>query len=179
MLATSLRPQTAFAARQATSLRRPSRVQRTVGVYAHQQGEERSFHEKLALPAAALMGAALLFAATPDAAEAARSGGRVGGSSGFRSAPRAAAPRSSASSSSSSSSRTIIRNNTYIAPPVFGGYGFGMPFGGFGGFGVMPVFGLGTLFNIMLLGIIIQVVFSVISGFTNEKKKADFKDDDW
>jgi uncharacterized membrane protein len=93
MLATSLRPQTAFAARQATSLRRPSRVQRTVGVYAHQQGEERSFHEKLALPAAALMGAALLFAATPDAAEAARSGGRVGGSSGFRSAPRAAAPR--------------------------------------------------------------------------------------
>lgn len=50
---------------------------------ASQAGEERTLSEKLALPAAALLGAALMFAATPDAAEAARSGGRVGGSGGF------------------------------------------------------------------------------------------------
>ena len=46
---------------------------------------------RLAAPAAAVLGAALLFGATPDMAEAARSGGRVGGSSGF-SARRAAPP---------------------------------------------------------------------------------------
>lgn len=64
----------------------PSRVQRAVRVYATQQKQdERSLQEKLAVPAAALLGAALLFAATPDEAEAARSGGRVGGSSGFSS----------------------------------------------------------------------------------------------
>lgn len=30
------------------------------------------------------------------------------------------------------SNRTVIQNNTYVAPPLFGGFGFGMPFGGFG-----------------------------------------------
>jgi len=45
------------------------------------QDEEKSIVEKIALPAAALLGAALLFASTPDEALAARSGGRVGGSS--------------------------------------------------------------------------------------------------
>jgi len=39
--------------------------------------------------------------------------------------------------------------------------------------------GLGTLFNIMLLGIIIQVVISVVQGFTNQKKKSNFDDDEW
>jgi hypothetical protein len=52
---------------------------------SQEQPEEKTLTEKLALPAAALLGAALLFAATPDEALAARSGGRVGGSSGFAS----------------------------------------------------------------------------------------------
>jgi hypothetical protein len=39
--------------------------------------------------------------------------------------------------------------------------------------------GLGTIFNIMLLGIVIQVVFAVVSGFTNQKKKASLDDEDW
>lgn len=88
MLASTLRPQLSSGSfsKQGISLRRASRPQRVVGVYAKQSApEEPSLREKLAVPAAALMGAALLFAATPDAAEAARSGGRVGGSSGFRS----------------------------------------------------------------------------------------------
>lgn len=52
--------------------------------------EERSLAEKLALPAASVLAAAMLFGATADPAEAARSGGRVGGSSGF--SQRRAAP---------------------------------------------------------------------------------------
>ena len=43
--------------------------------------EHRSLAEKLALPAAAVLSAALLFAATPEDALAARSGGRMGGGS--------------------------------------------------------------------------------------------------
>lgn len=173
MLASTLRPQLSSGSfsKQGISLRRASRPQRVVGVYAKQSApEEPSLREKLAVPAAALMGAALLFAATPDAAEAARSGGRVGGSSGFRSrAPPARAP---------TSNRTVIQNNTYVAPPLFGGFGFGMPFGGFGFYPVFG-FGLGTIFNIMLIGIVINVILSVVSGFTNQKKKQDFSDDDW
>lgn len=78
---------------QRARLGRPQ--QRALVVRATAGKEEPSLHEKLAGPAAALLGAALLFAATPDEALAARSGGRVGGSSGFssRAATRAAAPR--------------------------------------------------------------------------------------
>ena len=38
-------------------------------------------------------------------------------------------------------STRIQQNNVYVAPPVVGGWGFGMPFfgGGFGGFGFYPV----------------------------------------
>lgn len=85
--------------------------------------DKKSLHEQLAVPAAAVMAAALFFAATPDEALAARSGGRVGGSSGFsqrRSAP--SAPRSYGGGPSI---------NVYPTPPVVGGYGFGLPmFGG-------------------------------------------------
>lgn len=70
-----------------------ARVQRRSLVCRASAEEPRQWHEKLALPAAALLGAALLFAATPDEAEAARSGGRVGGSSGFSSRRAAPAPR--------------------------------------------------------------------------------------
>ena len=59
------------------------RAPRVVVLASQRQPEEKSLPEKLALPAAAFLAAALLFAATPDDALAARSGGRVGGSSGF------------------------------------------------------------------------------------------------
>jgi hypothetical protein len=45
--------------------------------------ERPSLAQRLALPAAAVLGAALLFAATPEDAMAARSGGRMGGGGGF------------------------------------------------------------------------------------------------
>lgn len=67
-------------------------VLRPVVCAAGPREEERSLAQKLALPAAALLGAALLMGATPDVAEAARSGGRVGGSSGFSARRRWAGP---------------------------------------------------------------------------------------
>ncbi|PSC70473.1 hypothetical protein C2E20_6185 isoform B [Micractinium conductrix] len=148
-----------------------ARVQRRSLVCRASAEEPRQWHEKLALPAAALLGAALLFAATPDEAEAARSGGRVGGSSGFSSRRAAPAP--------STSAPRVTNNVIVTSPPVFGGYGMGMPM--FGGFGFYPVFGfgLGTIFNIMLIGIAIQVVLSVVSGFTNSRDKKSFDDDKW
>ncbi|KAL4448399.1 hypothetical protein ABPG75_005618 [Micractinium tetrahymenae] len=153
---------------QRARLGRPQ--QRALVVRASAGKEERPLHEKLAGPAAAVLGAALLFAATPDEALAARSGGRVGGSSGFSSRRAAPAPSSTA---------PRVQNNYYSAPPVFGGWGFGMPM--FGGFGFYPVFGvgLGTIFNLMLLAIVIQVIISVVQGLTNQKKKNDLDDEDW
>jgi hypothetical protein len=85
-LAASFRPTAARNGQQLSRARAPLRLYATA-----EQQEERSLAQKLAAPAAAVLGAALLFGATPDMAEAARSGGRVGGSSGF-SARRAAPP---------------------------------------------------------------------------------------
>ena len=73
---------------------RPALRAPVVAVHAKQQEQQvapKSLAEQLSLPAAALLGAVLLLASTPDEALAARSGGRIGGSSGFsshRSAPR-------------------------------------------------------------------------------------------
>lgn len=78
------------------STRRTLRAQRPFVCSAQQprKDEPRSAASKLLLPATAALAAALLVSAgTPDQALAARSGGRVGGSS-FRSArPAPAAPR--------------------------------------------------------------------------------------
>eukprot|EP00427_Karlodinium_veneficum_P017746 CAMPEP_0169140850 /NCGR_PEP_ID=MMETSP1015-20121227/43884_1 /TAXON_ID=342587 /ORGANISM="Karlodinium micrum, Strain CCMP2283" /LENGTH=260 /DNA_ID=CAMNT_0009206973 /DNA_START=52 /DNA_END=834 /DNA_ORIENTATION=- len=79
--------------------------------------------------------AALLAFGTPDMAEAARSGGRVGG--------RAPAARSMPRSSSSSNTNVYVNpqpsTNIYVSPgpSLFpgGGYGYGYGYGGYGGFG--------------------------------------------
>lgn len=152
-------------------------------VTANKSEDNNSIIQKMALPAAAVLGAALLFASTPDIAEAARSGGRMGGSS-FSARPRAApraAPRSSGPS---------VRNyNYYSAPPLispFGGYGFGLPFFG-GGYGggmtvVAPGFGLGWIFNLMFIMFAINIVLSVARSFTqggdSNKKGNDSWDDE-
>lgn len=183
MLATAVRPQLASRTACFAQTRQTVRVSRSVVVCAQQQEgqDERSLLQKMALPAAALMGAALMFASTPDAAEAARSGGRVGGSSGFRSAPRAA-PRAAPSAASTGGNR--VTNNVYVAPPLGGGFGYGMPFFG-GGMGFYPMGmgmgfgGFGAIFSIMALLLMVNVVLSVVSGFTNQKEKKKFDDEDW
>eukprot|EP00887_Chlorella_sp_A99_P007403 scaffold2.g7403.t1 len=190
-------------AARVSSARHASRGRQLLpAVRASATPEEKSVAERLALPAAAVLSAALFFAATPDEALAARSGGRVGGSAGFssrRAAPRAA-PRSSGPT-----------YNYYSAPPLVGGYGYG-GFGGFGlpffpGFGVgygMPIFfpGVGFLFNIMASPLmschgchacddrghvarwelafffVVNIVWSVVRNFTNSNGRGQDSYDD-
>jgi len=121
--------------------------------------------------AVAMLSALLLFGSVvePEAALAARSGGRVGGSSGFssrRNAPRVAPGPS-------------VRNyNYYSAPPLVSPYGFGMPFFGGGIVAPFPLFGIGSLFNILFLLFMVNVVVNVISSFTNSRGRNDDDDDE-
>jgi len=128
-------------------------------------------------PLAALCAAALLTGAiVPEEALAARSGGRVGGSSfsARRSAP--SAPRAGPSSG------PTIRNYNYyapppvVAPPLIGGFGFpGFGFGGYGGVAVgpavvVPGFGfISSLFSLFFLIITLSFILNVIRGIMNNK----------
>ncbi|KAI8109930.1 hypothetical protein M9434_001209 [Picochlorum sp. BPE23] len=118
--------------------------------------------------------AALIMAGTalahPEEAYAARSGGRVGGSSFSRRSapPPRAAPRGGS-----------VRNyNYYSAPPLVSPYGFGMPFFGGGMYAPFPLFGLGSIFNIIILMFMVNVVFNVVTAFTNSKGGKG-RDDSW
>lgn len=106
----------------------------------------------------------------PGYAEAARSGGRVGGGSFRSSSYSRAAPRMSAQS------RT--------APPVggYGGYGYNsvfmpmpiMPMYGFGfGFG-----GMGFLFNLMFFFFILNTVLGFLQQFNEQNNSGSRRDDD-
>lgn len=89
-LCSTMMPKTAVF-RPATHMPRSLRFTKR-SIRAQASGEEKkTWIDRLAVPSAALLGAALLLTATPDAAEAARSGGRVGGSS-FSSRRSAPAP---------------------------------------------------------------------------------------
>ena len=115
----------------------------------------------------ALLASSLILSAPlamPDDAWAARSSGRVGGSS-FRSAPRAA-PRAAAPRGGNT--------NIYVAPPL-GGYGYGyggmsfmpsifMPgFGfGFGGFSLIS-----TLVQLFVVVTLLNIAFSVFQGISS------------
>ena len=116
-----------------------------------------------------------------DEALAARSGGRMGGSRSFSSSRmRAAPPRAAAGGGAGG-----VRVNNYYAPPLISPYGMG----GYGMGGMImpfPVFGLGGLFNVMLLLFMVNVAVSVVQGFTNggdkgkdERREDDGKDDRW
>lgn len=94
-------------------------------------------------------------------------------SSHIRSAP--SMPRSSGPS---------VRNyNYYSAPPLissYGGYGFGMPFFGGGIVAPFPLFGIGSLFNIILVMFVINIVLQTVRGFTSGgSRKDDDEDDRW
>jgi len=121
-------------------------VQRQVG---QEDTNEPSSANMLRIAAAVC--AALMLAVVPlEGAEAARSGGRMGGgSSSFRARappPRQAAPRSATAGPRVSTGPNIAIG---VAPSMgYGGFGggfgyggFGMPFGGFGLFGppVLPI----------------------------------------
>ena len=115
----------------------------------------------------ALLASSLILSAPlvmPDDAWAARSSGRMGGSS-FRSAPRSA-PRAAAP-------RAGGTTNVYVAPPL-GGYGYGyggmsfmpsifMPFGfGFGGFSLIS-----TIFQFFVVVTLLNIAFSFFQGISS------------
>ncbi|GLC44393.1 hypothetical protein PLESTB_000474500 [Pleodorina starrii] len=151
-----------------------------------QKSEDVSPMKAVALPLASMVAAALIAgAAMPEEALAAsqRSGGRVGGSSGF--AARKAAP---ARSIQTQAAPTVVNNTTVVvapAAPVFSPFGFS-PFGGFGGFGFgfgVPIFMPGSIFSgllgLMAITLLFSVVFNVIRGIASANKPAKKEEDSW
>lgn len=129
--------------------------------------DDKSFEivRQISAPVATLLVCALVSGAViPEEALAARSGGRMGGSS-FRSrAP--SMPRGGGS---------YRQYNYYssprIAPPLVGGYGYGF----------MPSFffpiGFGGIFNIFITLFIVSSVFNAIKSFQQRKDDEDDFDD--
>ncbi|GIL42807.1 hypothetical protein Vafri_183 [Volvox africanus] len=163
---------------------RPSqRATRRVVVCQAQKPEDVGPMKAVALPLASMVAAALIAGAVlPEdvLAASSRSGGRVGGSSGFASRKSAAAPSRGVRTQAAPSvnSTTIV-----VAPaaPVYSPFGFS-PFGGFGfGFGV-PIFMPGSVFSgllgLMAITLLFSVVFNVIRGIAAASSKQAKKDDD-
>lgn len=134
-----------------------------------------------ALPLTAALAAALLVSAgSPDEALAARSGGRVGGSS-FRSARPAPAPRAPSGGGGRQSGPTINNYHSYSAPPLYGGYG-GYGYGG-GGITLMPSFGVpliggGSFFTFIIGLFALSTVLSIVRSISNRGKRDNFDDFD-
>ncbi|KAG2442626.1 hypothetical protein HXX76_002711 [Chlamydomonas incerta] len=161
------------------------RVARRAVVVKAQQNESANPVQKMALPLASMVAAALIAgAAMPEDALAAssRSGGRVGGSSGFA-ARKAPAP----SRNIQTQAAPTVNNTTVVvaSPPMFSPFGFS-PFGGFGmGFGMpvfMPIGGgfFSGLIGLMFVTLLFSVVFNVIRGVASASSKAqNKKDDQW
>ena len=158
-----------------------------------EETDEPSLMQKISIPTAALVVCALLSGAViPEEAFAARSGGRMGGSS-FRSrAP--SMPRGGGGRRSGLSIKRLFKHhasfavccssyrqyNYYgspgIAPPLVGGYGYGM-----GGYGLMPSFffpiGFGGIFNIFIALFVLNAIVSTVQKFQNKDNDRDDFDD--
>ncbi|KAG0471997.1 hypothetical protein HPP92_016543 [Vanilla planifolia] len=101
-------------------------------------------------------------------AEAAKSGGRIGGQAFRSSAPRPSGPRIK------NNSRTNIFINPPVAPPLIGGYGYGVPF--YGGWGWSPftffspgpgiAVGIGGGFEVFAAILLFGAITTVIRRFT-------------
>lgn len=157
------------------SPRLPSRTNMLV-CRAQKADEESHIAQKMALPFTAALAAALVMSAVaPEDALAARSGGRVGGSS--FSSSRSSAPRSSAPRSGGPTVRNYTYNS-YTAPPVLAspygggfGWGFARP-----SFFFVPSFGFGGFFNIIIFMFIASAVLSVVGSIARRNDRDDFRD---
>ncbi|KAG1671795.1 hypothetical protein FOA52_000172 [Chlamydomonas sp. UWO 241] len=117
-------------------------------------------------------------------AEAARSGGRMGGSSMGFSAARRAAPTSSYSARPASAG-PVVRNTTVVvgSPFGFGGFypfGMGGGYGMGGGTGVGPVFG--GILQLLTIGIFATIFFRFVMMFAakrNDTPAAKKGGDEW
>ncbi|WOL08560.1 hypothetical protein Cni_G17313 [Canna indica] len=131
---------------------------------------------KLAKLALVTLAAGALALGSVDPAAAAKSGGRVGGQA-FRSAgPRVSGPRIN-------NSRTNIYVNPPVAPPLIGGYGYGVPF--FGGYSPFTFFapgpsiavGVGGGFDLFVTFLVLGAVTTVIRRIFRGRR--DYEDDDY
>ncbi|CAM8911199.1 hypothetical protein QQ045_033521 [Rhodiola kirilowii] len=131
---------------------------------------------KLAKLAAVTLAAGMLTLGAvhvPDAS-AAKSGGRVGGQAFKSSAPRASGPRIN-------NSRTNIYINPPIAPPLVGGYGYGVPF--YGGWGWSPfsffapgpsiAVGIGGGFDVLVLFMVLGTIAAVLRRYVGSGDQGD------
>lgn len=128
---------------------------------------------KLALVAVA---AGVLIIGTPQEAMAAKSGGRVGGQAFRSSAPRSSGPRIN-------NSRTNIYINPPVAPPLVGGYGYGV----YGGYGWSPfsffapgpsvAVGIGGGFDIFVALFAFSALAAIVSRFRGNRNYDDEDDD--
>eukprot|EP00262_Sarcandra_glabra_P017150 TRINITY_DN578_c0_g3_i1.p1 TRINITY_DN578_c0_g3~~TRINITY_DN578_c0_g3_i1.p1 ORF type:complete len:183 (-),score=15.68 TRINITY_DN578_c0_g3_i1:714-1262(-) len=122
------------------------------------------------------LAAGILTLGSVHEAVAAKTGGRVGGQAFRSAAPRPSSPRIN-------NSRTNIYINPPVAPPLVGGYGYGVPF--YGGWGWSPfsffapgpsvAVGIGGGFEIFALFLFLGAVATVVRRFT--RSSADNEDD--
>uniref|UniRef100_A0A7S0WG54 Uncharacterized protein n=1 Tax=Chlamydomonas leiostraca TaxID=1034604 RepID=A0A7S0WG54_9CHLO len=138
------------------------------------KASQESAVNRLALPVVTVCTAAMLAGAImPEEALAAKSSGRVGGSSGFKSRRV-----ESARPTSTTTVNNVVVGAPVMAPPLFS------PFGGFGfgGFSIMPTFIMpipffGGLLQLFFLVTLVSVVFGVIRSLGAGKNKD--KDGGW
>ncbi|KAK9845976.1 hypothetical protein WJX81_007381 [Elliptochloris bilobata] len=155
----------------------------TVCSAAKRTEDDRSIASKLAVPfTGALAAAMLLGAAVPQDALAARSGGRVGGSSFRSSAPsRSMAPQSGGGGGGGGGGGATVRNYNYYggpsySPPLIGGYGYGGYGGGlFAPSFALPVFGFGGFFNFIFFMFAVSAVLGVARSLLS-RRNDDFDD---
>ncbi|KAG1364461.1 hypothetical protein COCNU_11G012880 [Cocos nucifera] len=131
---------------------------------------------KLAKLAIVTLAAGVLTVGSVHDAMAAQSGGRVGGQAFRSAAPRSSGPRIN-------NSRTNVFINPPVAPPLVGGYGYGVPF--YGGWGWSPftffapgpgvAVGVGGGFEVFAAFLVLGVITTVIRRFTG--RRDDDEDD--
>ncbi|KAL0404623.1 UNVERIFIED_CONTAM: hypothetical protein Sradi_2103100 [Sesamum radiatum] len=134
----------------------------------------RRRENQLAKVALVAIAAGVLTLGSVDPAAAAKTGGRVGGQAFRSSAPRSSGPRIN-------NSRTNVFINPPVAPPLVGGYGFGVPF--YGGWGWSPfsffapgpsvAIGIGGGFDLFLLFIVLGAVSAVVRKFFGSRDDYD------
>ncbi|XP_008804912.2 uncharacterized protein LOC103718046 isoform X1 [Phoenix dactylifera] len=122
---------------------------------------------KLAKLGIVTLAAGVLTLGSVHDAMAAKSGGRVGGQAFRSAAPRSSGPRIN-------NSRTNVFINPPMAPPLVGGYGYGVPF--YGGWGWSPftffapgpsiAVGIGGGFEVFAAFLVLGAIAAVIRRFT-------------
>ncbi|XP_072979446.1 uncharacterized protein [Typha angustifolia] len=136
-----------------------------------------SSETKLAKLAMLTLAAGVLTLGSVDGAMAAKSGGRIGGQAFRSAAPRSSGPRIN-------NSRTNVYINPPVAPPLIGGYGYGVPF--YGGWGWSPftffapgpsvAVGVGGGFDLIAAFFVLSAIAAVVRRFTGRR---DYDDEDY